>query len=145
MPAPSSHHLGPAPGVDCHRIADRDRPATVSRTTPVPLSRSGHGGGPRLLVLALSGLSAVACRGRSMTMRGASKAGGGVNGQAPEGTSPLRTVRGDLAELLDHRPVFRVRLHGYDRLEVDNYTAWAEGELATVRRQVDHLLSRFGE
>ena len=80
-----------------------------------------------------------------MTMRGASKAGGGVNGQAPEGTSPLRTVRGDLAELLDHRPVFRVRLHGYDRLEVDNYTAWAEGELVSARRQVDHLLSRFGE
>ena len=80
-----------------------------------------------------------------MTKRGASEAGGGANGQAPEGTSQLRTVRGDLAELLDHRPVFRVRLHGYDRLEVDNYTAWAEGELATVRRQVDHLLSRFGE
>ena len=46
---------------------------------------------------------------------------------------------------MDHRPVFRVRLQGYDRLEVDNYTAWAESELVTVRRQVDHLLSRFGE
>lgn len=80
-----------------------------------------------------------------MTKRGASKAGGGATGQAQEGTPELRTVRGDLAELLDHRPVFRVRMHGYDRLEVDNYTAWAEGELATVRRQVDHLLSRFGE
>jgi cell division septum initiation protein DivIVA len=46
---------------------------------------------------------------------------------------------------MDHRPVFRVRLHGYDQLEVDNYTAWAEGELVTVRREVDHLLSRYGE
>jgi cell division septum initiation protein DivIVA len=41
--------------------------------------------------------------------------------------------------------VFRVRLHGYDRLEVDNYTAWAEDELVAVRREVDHLLSRYGE
>jgi cell division septum initiation protein DivIVA len=54
-------------------------------------------------------------------------------------------VRGDLEELMDHRPVFRTRLQGYDRLEVDNYTAWAEGELVTVRREVDHLLSRFAQ
>jgi cell division septum initiation protein DivIVA len=54
-------------------------------------------------------------------------------------------VRGDLEELMDHRPVFRTRLQGYDRLEVDNYTAWAEGELVAVRREVDHLLSRFAQ
>jgi cell division septum initiation protein DivIVA len=62
-------------------------------------------------------------------------------GRAAEGPG----ARGDLEELMDHRPVFRVRLQGYDRLEVDNYTAWAEAELIAVRRQVDHLLSRFGE
>ncbi|SOD98498.1 hypothetical protein SAMN06272739_1929 [Blastococcus haudaquaticus] len=67
--------------------------------------------------------------------------GGGTNGEPSE--APVR--RGDLDELMDHRPVFRARLHGYDRLEVDNYTAWAEGELIAVRKQVDHLLSRFGE
>ena len=67
--------------------------------------------------------------------------GGGSNGEPAEAMN----VRGDLDELMDHRPVFRVRMHGYDRLEVDNYTAWAEGELVAVRRQVDHLLSRFGE
>lgn len=69
----------------------------------------------------------------------------GTNGQASGATPELPNVRGDLEELMDHRPVFRVRLHGYDRLEVDNYTAWAESELVAVRRQVDHLLSRFGE
>ena len=52
---------------------------------------------------------------------------------------------GDLGELLGLRPVFRTRLHGYDRLQVDNYAAWAETELATVRREVDHLLVRFGD
>ncbi|SNR23278.1 hypothetical protein [Blastococcus mobilis] len=53
--------------------------------------------------------------------------------------------RGDLDELMDHRPVFRIRLQGYDRLEVDNYTAWAESELIAVRREADHLLSRFAQ
>ena len=51
---------------------------------------------------------------------------------------------GDLDELLGLRPVFRTRPRGYDRLQVDNYAAWAESELATARRQIDHLLSRFG-
>jgi cell division septum initiation protein DivIVA len=80
-----------------------------------------------------------------MTMHGASVVGGGVNGQTPGEAAGVPNLRGDLEELLDHQPEFRVRLHGYDRLEVDNYTAWAEGELVAVRRQVDHLLSRFGE
>jgi cell division septum initiation protein DivIVA len=53
-------------------------------------------------------------------------------------------LEGDFDVLLSDRPVFRSRLNGYDRLEVDNYTAWAEGELAALRRELDHLLSRFG-
>jgi cell division septum initiation protein DivIVA len=57
----------------------------------------------------------------------------------------LPNLEGDLDEVIDNRPVFRTRLHGYDRLEVDNYTAWATAELVTVRREADHLLSRFGE
>jgi cell division septum initiation protein DivIVA len=67
--------------------------------------------------------------------------GGRTPGDAPE----VPNVRGDLEELMSHRPDFRVRLHGYDRLEVDNYTAWVEGELVSLRREVDHLLRRFGE
>jgi cell division septum initiation protein DivIVA len=57
---------------------------------------------------------------------------------------PKPNFTGDLDELLGLRPVFRTRPRGYDRLQVDNYAAWAESELATTRRQIDHLLSRFG-
>ncbi|TFV61719.1 UNVERIFIED_ORG: hypothetical protein E4P37_18620 [Bacillus sp. AZ43] len=70
---------------------------------------------------------------------------GNGSGHAGAEGPAVPNVRGDLAELMDHRPIFRVRLQGYDRLEVDNYTAWAESELVALRRQVDHLLSRFGE
>jgi hypothetical protein len=54
-------------------------------------------------------------------------------------------LTGDLDELLGVRPIFRTRMNGYDRLQVDNYAAWAEAELVTLRREVDHLLARFGE
>jgi hypothetical protein len=50
---------------------------------------------------------------------------------------------GDLDGLLDTRPVFRPRMNGYDRLQVDNYVTWAEEELAAARRAGDHLLARF--
>jgi len=63
----------------------------------------------------------------------------------PAAVAGVPNLQGDLDELMDHRPVFRVRMQGYDRLEVDNYTAWVEGELVAVRREVDHLLRRFGE
>jgi hypothetical protein len=68
----------------------------------------------------------------------------------PEGAgamlAPLRriNVSGDLDDLLDHRPSFRVRLHGYDRLQVDNYATWVEAELAATRRHSSHLLARYG-
>jgi cell division septum initiation protein DivIVA len=68
--------------------------------------------------------------------------GMGTGGSTGGGHHPK--VAGDLDELLNERPVFRVKLNGYDRLEVDNYAAWAEGELAGLRREVDHLLARFG-
>ena len=51
-------------------------------------------------------------------------------------------VAGDLSTLLDHRPVFRSALRGYDRLEVDNYVSWAEAELAAAQREREHLLDR---
>jgi chromosome segregation ATPase len=74
--------------------------------------------------------------------RASGAATGGAAADAPPG---LPNRPGDLDVLLDHRPVFRIRLQGYDRLEVDNYTAWAESELIAVRRQADRLLSRFGQ
>ena len=39
--------------------------------------------------------------------------------------------------------MFRPRVNGYDRLQVDNYVTWAEEELAAARRAGDHLLARF--
>lgn len=56
---------------------------------------------------------------------------------------PGPAYSGDLDGLLDTRPVFRTRVNGYDRLEVDNYVSWAEDELAAARRASDHLLARF--
>ena len=64
--------------------------------------------------------------------------------EAAEGTPRRPNLAGDLDEMLGPRPVFRTQLHGYDRLQVDNYAAWAESELATTRREVDELLSRYG-
>jgi cell division septum initiation protein DivIVA len=54
-------------------------------------------------------------------------------------------IRAGLDALLEPRPLFRVAaLRGYDRLQVDNYVAWAETELLAVRRAHDDLLSRYG-
>jgi len=69
---------------------------------------------------------------------------GAAAGDGPPGKPVDRpNLSGDLDELLGLRPVFRVRTLGYDRLQVDNYAAWAESELSTARREVDHLLNRF--
>ena len=68
---------------------------------------------------------------------------GDVDGEP--GAIARPNLTGDLDELLGLRPIFRSRVNGYDRLQVDNYAAWAEAELATLRREVDHLLARFGE
>jgi cell division septum initiation protein DivIVA len=64
-----------------------------------------------------------------------------------EALPPLRRVNvsGDIGDLLDHRPFFRTRLRGYDRLQVDNYATWVEAELGAARRQNSHLLARYGE
>jgi len=64
---------------------------------------------------------------------------------AGDGSLPRPNLTGDLDALLSQRPVFRTKVNGYDRLQVDNYAAWAEAELATLRREVDHLLVRFGD
>ena len=53
-------------------------------------------------------------------------------------------IRGGLDALLESRPLFRTALRGYDRLQVDNYVAWAETELLAVRRANDDLLARYG-
>jgi cell division septum initiation protein DivIVA len=54
-------------------------------------------------------------------------------------------LSGDLADLFGREPLFRVRGRGYDRLQVDNYVSWAEAELRAAQRQVETLLTRFGQ
>jgi len=71
-------------------------------------------------------------------------AGGDGTGNRPGEPPPRPNYTGDLDELLGLRPVFRTRPRGYDRLQVDNYAAWAESELAGARRELEHLLTRFG-
>ena len=80
-----------------------------------------------------------------MVLRAGSGAKSADRATGPAAVAGVPNLQGDLDELMDHRPVFRIRMQGYDRLEVDNYTAWVEGELVAVRREVDHLLRRFGE
>jgi cell division septum initiation protein DivIVA len=51
---------------------------------------------------------------------------------------------GALDGLLSSAPCFRTAVRGYDRMQVDNYVAWAEAEIATARRETDDLMSRYG-
>jgi cell division septum initiation protein DivIVA len=52
--------------------------------------------------------------------------------------------RAGLDGLLSTAPVFSARLRGYDPFEVDEYVAWAEGEVAAARREAEHVLARYG-
>jgi colicin import membrane protein len=78
---------------------------------------------------------------------------GDVAGHEP-GTSPpperpdeprRPNLSGDLEAMMSPAPVFRSSVLGYDRLEVDNYVAWAEAELRAGRRETDDLATRFGQ
>ncbi|GAB3199922.1 hypothetical protein GCM10027261_30780 [Geodermatophilus arenarius] len=67
-------------------------------------------------------------------------------GAAPDGTGdgtaeppPGRGLDG----LLGTGPVFTGAVRGYDRVQVDDYVAWAETELLVLRRENEHLLSRY--
>src|SRR3954465_5584593 len=46
--------------------------------------------------------------------------------------------------LLRPAPGFRTAVRGYDRMQVDNYVAWAEAEIATARRGTDDPMSPNG-
>ncbi|MGY1680094.1 hypothetical protein [Geodermatophilus sp. SYSU D01176] len=79
-----------------------------------------------------------------MFRRNEAPAGGGSGAAGPHLEYAGRHPSGDLDALLEPRPLFRGALRGYDRLQVDNYVAWAETELLAVRRANDELLSRYG-
>ena len=65
----------------------------------------------------------------------------------PVATEPAHraAVVGGLEGLLTDAPIFRTAVRGYDRLQVDNYVAWAEAEIAAARRATDDLMSRYGQ
>jgi colicin import membrane protein len=64
-------------------------------------------------------------------------------GVPPDGpVAPPTRPAGALEALLDHGPAFRGSVRGYDRVQVDNYVAWAENELAAAQREREHLLDR---
>ena len=68
-----------------------------------------------------------------------------IHAEPPAGAGPAGPPRPNgLDSLLTTGPVFPVRVHGYDRLHVDNYVAWAESELAVARGEAEHLLARYG-
>src|SRR4051812_39114923 len=51
---------------------------------------------------------------------------------------------GALDGLLSTAPCFRTSVRGYDRMQVDNYVAWAESEIGAARRETDDLMVRYG-
>jgi chromosome segregation ATPase len=70
----------------------------------------------------------------------------GAGGVAPEGAARDEAGRpptGGIDGLLGTGPVFTGALRGYDRTQVDDYVAWAETEVLVLRRENDHLLSRY--
>jgi cell division septum initiation protein DivIVA len=75
------------------------------------------------------------------------------DGRQPELTTSTReesavrsrpNLSGDLEDMVGDGPCFRVSVRGYDRLQVDNYVAWAEEELLAARLETDDLASRLG-
>ncbi|NEM06210.1 hypothetical protein [Geodermatophilus normandii] len=60
------------------------------------------------------------------------------------GSGRRPNLSGDLDGLLVSPPEFRRRSMGYDRLQVDNYVAWAEAELQSSRRETEDVLERYG-
>jgi cell division septum initiation protein DivIVA len=70
----------------------------------------------------------------------------GAAGSAEEVAALTRrpNLSGDLESMLVTTPVFNKRPLGYDRLQVDNYVLWAEGEILIARRETDDLVARYG-
>jgi colicin import membrane protein len=64
---------------------------------------------------------------------------------APTALTRRPDVVGALDGLLTSAPCFRTAVRGYDRLQVDNYVAWAEAEIGAARRETDDLMARYGQ
>jgi colicin import membrane protein len=67
----------------------------------------------------------------------------GDDGTAGTGSAPASNRPSGLDGLLGTGPVFSGAVRGYDRTQVDDYVSWAETEVLVLRRENDHLLSRY--
>ncbi|PWW23861.1 DivIVA protein [Geodermatophilus normandii] len=67
----------------------------------------------------------------------------GDGGTAGTGGPPASGRPSGLDGLLGTGPVFTGAVRGYDRTQVDDYVSWAETEMLVLRRENDHLLSRY--
>ncbi|SFT52345.1 DivIVA protein [Geodermatophilus amargosae] len=67
----------------------------------------------------------------------------GDDGTAGTGSAPAPNRPSGLDGLLGTGPVFSGAVRGYDRTQVDDYVSWAETEVLVLRRENDHLLSRY--
>jgi cell division septum initiation protein DivIVA len=67
---------------------------------------------------------------------------GGDNPSISERAQLMRrpNFNGDLNTMLESDPGFRVRLSGYDRLQVSNYVTWVEAELLSRQRLCEETL-----
>jgi colicin import membrane protein len=75
-----------------------------------------------------------------MSQRAGVPTGDGTAGTA---SAPASNRPSGLDGLLGSGPVFRGAVRGYDRTQVDDYVSWAETEVLVLRRENDHLLSRY--
>lgn len=75
------------------------------------------------------------------------------DGTPPAGATPAGNfvvdpatpkLSADIDDLMVAAPVFRTKVHGYDRFEVDNYVAWTEAEFRVARRETENLVERYG-
>jgi cell division septum initiation protein DivIVA len=65
--------------------------------------------------------------------------------QSPPSYPGRPNLSGDVRAMLESGPAFSSALRGYDRLQVDNYVAWAEHELRACRRALTEVVKRLGE
>jgi cell division septum initiation protein DivIVA len=75
-----------------------------------------------------------------------------LRGRAPKSVvfsenraADLPQYPGQLATTFGTAPIFRSVIHGYDRIQVDSYVAWAEDELLTQRRAIREVVGQFRE
>src|SRR3954470_14406771 len=136
---------GATPGVS--GMAERDRSSAVPHAGPCfPPAAHGfqHPGPPDLRGPAGTRRRIDMSRSPEHLREATGPQSGAVDSDVVAAPSRRPNLSGDLETMLVEAPTFRRRIRGYDRLQVDNYVAWAETALLTARMEADDLLDRFG-